>query len=173
MVKDVSKWTAQQIEIAVVRHFDMRRNLCIPNVSWGFFHNHEADLLIVTNNDWCSEVEIKVSAQDIKKDMGKKHGHKEAQLKYLWFAVPEELSGHADIPDHAGILSCSKFWDYKKRRRYFVKRIRLPKADKEARKITEKERADLMRLGCLRIWMLKEKLDGYSYHKEKNKRGKK
>jgi len=152
------KWTAQQIEIAVAEYFNVRTKIIVPNVSFGLFKYHEADLIILYPSDWCSEVEIKVTAQDIKQDLSKKHDHSEKNIRKLWFAVPEELSSHPDIPEKAGILIVSRYvWRGKKR--YRVEAKRLPKRDKFARKFTAEERMKLLRLGCLRIFGLKQKLD--------------
>lgn len=152
------KWTARQIEMAIADHFDIRRNLIIPNVSWGLFNYHEADLLVLFPSGWCSEVEIKVSSQDIKKDLEKRHKHKEKNLKELWFAVPEDLSSHPDIPPEAGILAVNRY-EWRGLTRYSVSVKRVPKKNKLARKFTEEEKIKLMRLGCLRIWTLKKKLE--------------
>lgn len=160
------KWTAQQIELAVADHFNVRKNLIVSNVSWGLFKYHEADLLVLTPSNWCSEVEIKVSSSDIKKDLEKKHKHLEKNIINLWFAVPEFLDSDINIPKHAGILSVSRY-RYGKQIRYRVIKKRLP-INNKARKFTEEERLKLLRLGCLRIWSLKQKLnDRVDYLTEK------
>ena len=146
------------VEIAVAQHFGIRDHIVVPNINWGLFSYHEADLLVLYESNWCSEVEIKVSSQDIKNDLKKKHNHEEKNIRDLWFAVPEELKDHPDIPPHAGILAVSRYL-YRKRLRYHVERIRLPKKNPKARKFTDEERLKLLRLGCLRIFGLKEKLD--------------
>lgn len=152
------KWTAQQIEIAIANHFNYRQNLIVPNVSWGLFKHHEADLIILSKANWCTEVEIKVSAADIKKDLSKRHNHREHNIKSLWFAVPEELKDNPLIPSHAGILYVSRYL-WRSKTRYSVRTQRLPTPDKKAVKFTEEERNKLLRLGCLRVWGLKEKLN--------------
>jgi len=152
------KWTSQQIEIAVSEYFNIRTKIVIPNVSWGLLKYHEADLLVLYKSNWCSEVEIKVTAQDIKNDLKKSHGHKEKIIKDVWFAVPDTLKDNPDIPGFAGILSVSR-QIYRKRMRYVVAVVRLPTKNPKARKFTDEERMKLMRLGCLRIFNLKRKLD--------------
>ena len=150
------KWTADDVEIAVTKFLDPRKNLIIPNVSWGFFKWHEADILVIRPSMWAAEIEIKVSRQDIKKDLDKKHHHKDKRIRELWFAVPEELSDDENIPACAGIISVSEH-----RGRRFCKRKRLPVADKSARKITAAEQETLLRLSYFRVISLKEKLQGY------------
>ena len=147
------KWTADDIEIAVTKFLDPRKNLIIPNVSWGFFRWHEADIVVVRPSMWMAEIEIKVSRQDIKKDLEKKHRHKEKRIRELWFAVPEDLSDDPNIPEHAGIIAVS---EHKGRR--FCKRKRLPEIDRNAIKITKEEQDTLLRLSYFRIISLKEKL---------------
>ncbi|MEM5786538.1 MAG: hypothetical protein AAGU11_04420, partial [Syntrophobacteraceae bacterium] len=66
------KITAADIEVAVARHFHTTRNLIIPNVSWGFRGmGYEIDLMVVTESRYAYEVEIKVSAADLKRDAQK------------------------------------------------------------------------------------------------------
>lgn len=156
------KWTAQQVEIAVTQHFNPRRYLIVPNVSWGLFNYHEADMVILSPSNWGTEVEIKVTAADIKADLKKRHGHKEEMIRDVWFAVPEELSEDPNIPSYAGILSVKKWKTRNGKQRYSCVKKRLPDKNKNSRKFTPKEREKLLRLGSLRICGLKEKLDDKS-----------
>jgi len=156
------KWTAQQVEIAVINHFNPRRNLIVSNVSWGLFAYHEADLVILSPYNCGTEVEIKVTAADIKADLKKRHGHKEEIIRDVWFAVPEELADDPNIPSYAGIIAVKKWKTRSGKQRYSCVRKRLPVKNKDFRKFTEAERQKLLRLGCLRIVGLKEKLDDKS-----------
>ena len=152
------KWTSQQIEIALYDHFNPRLNLCVPNVSWGLFKYHEADLVVLTKSNWGTEVEIKVSSADIKKDLLKKHKHKEAIIKDLWFAVPEGLETDVNIPKDAGIIVVKRYIR-KGKTKYHCQRFRMPVSNKKARKFSDEERLKLLRLGCLRLQGLKQKLN--------------
>jgi hypothetical protein len=67
--------TAQDIEIAVAEHFNSRQNLIVPNVHWGWMLQYEADMVILRQSGYAVEVEIKVSAADIKRDLRKHHQH--------------------------------------------------------------------------------------------------
>lgn len=49
----------QQIELAIAQMFGIRNNIIVPNVSWGFFDTHEADLVIINKSNYLTEVEIK------------------------------------------------------------------------------------------------------------------
>jgi hypothetical protein len=156
------KWTAQQVEIAVTQHFNPRRYLIVPNVSFGLFNYHEADMVILAPSNWGTEVEIKVTAADIKADLKKWHQRKEKIIRDVWFAVPEELAQDQNIPSYAGIISVRRWKTKRGKQRYFCERKRLPEKNKDSRKFTDIERNKLLRLGCLRILGLKEKLDDKS-----------
>lgn len=147
--------TAQDAELAVASFFGIRENIIVPNVSWGLFHdNHEADMVILRESGWADEVEIKVTASDIKADLCKHRGRGHARpetIRFLWFAVPEKLVDDPNIPEYAGILGI-----YEKGKT--VRIVRPARARAGARKLNDKERNKLLRLGCLRIWMLKRHL---------------
>lgn len=146
------KMTSQVIEIALANHFNWRMNFIIPNISWGLHLQHEADLLIITPAKYAYEIEIKISKSDLKRDLLKKHGHKSLKLKRLYFAVPDYLENDAKvlIPEHAGLFIIDKFG--------FVKLIKAPKLNTEARKLTDLEMEHLYHLATMRIWSLKEAL---------------
>jgi hypothetical protein len=146
----------RDIEIAVARHFNPRQNVIIPNISWGWGLQYEADMVVLRSSGFAIEIEIKCIKSDIKADLKKLHLHNSNKFRQLWFAVPEELANDPNIPHHAGILAiCSPKLDSKN---YYVKTIRAAKLNKLARKIDEKETRKLLELGCMRIWSLKEKL---------------
>ena len=46
---------------------NIRTDIVIPNLSWGLL-NHEADLAIINKSGYLTEIEIKRSYQDLKKD---------------------------------------------------------------------------------------------------------
>jgi len=143
------------IEIAVARHFDYRTNIIVPNVSWGLPGlRYEADLVVLRPTGWAIEVEIKVSADDIRQDLKKFHAHDYPYFCELWFAVPESLACCSDIPDRAGILSVQ----ISKYARIFVTRVRPAKRRRAARKFTENKRDKLLSLASMRTWTLKEHL---------------
>ena len=45
-----------QIECAVAECFGVRNNIIVPNVSWGFFATHEADMIIINKSGYLTEV---------------------------------------------------------------------------------------------------------------------
>ncbi len=150
------------MEIAVSTYFNIRQNLIVPNVSWGMFA-YEVDLCILSPAGYATEVEIKVSRSDLIKDKEKPHGHRSTKIKYLYFAIPEHMRKDIEhVPERAGVLIvkyseprklygvdypggfyCSKERDAQIHTKY---------------KWADYERDGLMRLGAMRIWGLKQKL---------------
>ena len=153
------------MELAVSGYFGIRKNLIVPNVSWGMF-GHEVDLCVLSPAGYATEVEIKVDRSDLIKDKEKRHGHRSEIIKYLYFAIPEHLKKDVEhIPERAGILTVK--WNAPWDNRIYggryaegwwsCKKVREPKI--QARhKWTDQQRLDLLRLGAMRIWGLKTKL---------------
>jgi len=126
------------------------KHVC-PNVTWGLGLHHECDLLVATNKGIAHEIEIKVSVQDLKRDLEKYHGHRSTKIKYLWFAAPEDViqKGYSYIPAHAGIISV--FYKYQKLK---FEILRKPKGDRYARNLTQTELNKLDHLTTMRFWNL-------------------
>jgi hypothetical protein len=148
--------TARDIEVAVASHFNYRRNLIVPNVSWGLAClGHEADVLVLSAAGYASEIEIKVSKADLLRDSDKRHQHESGIVKAFWFAVPSRLGDWAlaHIPESAGLLVVSERW-----RRggpgavYEAKRKRAPSLRPDSRRFTDAEREQLARLAAMRYW---------------------
>lgn len=160
-----------QMEVALMQHFGIRNNYIVPNVSWGIQRNtewlHECDLLVLSQSRYATEVEIKVSMADLKKDQEKGHGHSSPFIKFLYFAVPLELyeKGVEEyVPERAGIIAVkSMMFDD-----YIVKVMRKPKYNKYCWQWTEKELFQLLRLGTMRIYNLKYNLLSHYSRKVKN-----
>jgi len=151
--------TAQQIEIAVAKHFNSRANVIVPNVYFGLGLPYEADLVVLRPSDWAIEIEIKISAADIKADLKKRHRHDSLLFRQLYFAVPEALADHPDIPDSAGILSvCQINNPYRNEPNLVVKNKRAAALRKGAVKWKPSLRQKLCELAAMRIWTLKEHL---------------
>ena len=146
--------TAQRIELVVAEHFCYRRNLIVPNVHWGLNLPYEADLVVLRPSNYAIEVEIKISASDIRADLKKRRQHDSNLFRELYFAVPEELSENTNIPEHAGVLS---IYEYKPGW-LKVKKIRNPALRKTAVKWKPETRQKLCELAAMRIWSLKHHL---------------
>ena len=162
------KYHAGEIELAVATHFDPRQNLIVPNVADGM-GIHECDVLILTQTGYATEVEIKISAGDLKADAKKAHAHDSDMIKTLYFAIPESLRDYAaHIPARAGIIIVkrvkNRYWDFEKQatvedgQKDRCEIIRAPQVNRAAQKWDAADRLALMRLSTLRIWSLKRKI---------------
>lgn len=154
-----NKITTLEIEARIAGHFDYRQNLIVPNISWGM-NIHECDLLVVSKSGYATEVEIKISKADLKKDALKKHNHEDRlnRIRRLYFAIPESLRDCIEfIPERAGILILSRGVSFGEDYLY-CKVFREARVNNSCRKFTEEERFNVARLGCMRIWGLKRKI---------------
>jgi hypothetical protein len=163
--------TTTEIELAIARYYGTREHIIVPNISWGFDYMHECDMFIIKKNGYAVEVEIKRSKSDLINDFKKPHHHKSNRIREFFYAIPKknlEEWGKL-IPKHAGIIvywkTKDEIWDKKKRRwsgefKWVTRagRIRNAEINKTARKLTTEEQLKVARLGCLRIWNLKQKL---------------
>jgi hypothetical protein len=67
------RWTERHIQHALTQFFDFRRNICVPNVSYGFARGRgEKDLIIISKAWYVTEIEIKVSATDLRAEVAKR-----------------------------------------------------------------------------------------------------
>lgn len=144
------------MEFYLANYFKPRVNIIVPNISWGLSGMHECDLFIINSSGFCTEVEIKISLADFKKDFEKKHDHSDERIKNFYYAFPHIIYNKNKefidkmVPDHAGILIVDNKTN--------VKIIKANKSNNVARKLTDKEILKVAKLGCLRIWNLKKKL---------------
>lgn len=149
----MGKILTNDIEEAVVNLMGVRQNIIVPNVSWGLLNNHEADLLIVRPSGYAVEVEIKVSMSDLKKDFAKRHGHRDSRIKFLYYAIPEEMLERAGpiIPDDCGIISVAMG---RNGLGYIARYRRRPKV-RGTEKFSPEKMAKLLHLGIMRYWDMK------------------
>lgn len=143
--------TSLDVEIAVANHFNYRANLIVPNVFWGLGFRHELDVAIMTPAGHLTEVEIKTSAADLRRDRLKQHGHYSPRIRRHFFAVPEKLKELCleVAPAEWGILSTDG---------YFTETIRPAKINKASRPLSDAEIDKLYELAAMRTWTLKEAL---------------
>jgi hypothetical protein len=141
------------MEVAVAKLFCYRKNIIVPNVSWGWGLRHEADLIIVDQNNKATEVEIKISLSDLKADFKKGHTHESNRISRLIYAIPHELLDKSldIVPKTAGIITVK--WNAY---RYCAEWYRTVKHDKNKKPLSDRDLVALTRLGCMRIWSLKE-----------------
>lgn len=155
----MDKITTPEMEVTLASYFDYRVNLIVPNAHWGMGNMHECDLLIMSQSGYLTEVEIKVSKPDLKADAKKVHGHRSTRIKRLFFALPHYLEDAIEfVPERAGIIIVSPKDDHSWGPRCKV--IRKPVTNKVAQKVSAEERYKIARLGAIRIWKLKRKLNG-------------
>lgn len=181
--------TAQDIEIAVAEFVNFRQNLVVPNVHWGWGLKHEADMLVLRPSGYCDEIEIKVTAADIKADAKKRNSHwDDKRILRVWFAVPHTLAVNPNIPADAGILSVTRGTKVKNEDGLWITRpwrigdpVGLDKVEvkrtaklrsKETRvKINDKDRLKLAELGAMRIGHLKTALAYQCFQRQVTKTG--
>lgn len=150
------------MEIALMKELDIRRNIIVPNVSWGINGLHECDLLLLTKSGYAWEIEIKVSKSDLLKDKEKSHNHSHNHILQLFFAVPYKLREIAleEIPENAGLYTVRKRTKiYEWESDFVVKLERSAKRNTSAIKWNDKDVLKLTRLGTMRILGLKEKIN--------------
>lgn len=139
---------------ALARWIGVRRNLVVPNVSWGLVMFGEMDLIAVSNANYVTEYEIKTSIPDLKREWVKKRWTKppcrrefEGIIKRYFVCVPVELIEKAKplIPRDvgAGLLGIES--------NGIVRQVTAARGN-NARKITTTEKYQIARLGVLRYW---------------------
>lgn len=156
------KVTTPEMEVAIAKYFGIRQHIVVPNVSWGFF-NHECDLFLIRKSGYGFEVEIKRSKSDMMADFKKKHGHKDRanRIVQLYYAFPVELLPKVEelVPKDCGIITVENYSYDGKEYKQYARMHRDAKRKKGAKRLTQKEQLQIARLGTLRIWTLKEKLN--------------
>lgn len=149
------------MEIAIANLFGIRKNIIVPNISWGF-GMHECDVFLIKKSGVAVEIEIKRSKSDLLADFKKGHNHKDRQnrITEFYYAFPENLYESCKdlVPENAGIIVCYRYVDYKKENRVSATIKRQPKRIKGARKLTLEEQLRVAKLGTMRIWSLKQKI---------------
>ena len=145
--------------------FYFRSHYVVPNVYRGLHFSHEMDLLAVNPKSRIgTEVEIKVSKSDLKRDAEKKHGHFDRRIRQLYFAVPADLLDAAfeHVPPEAGIITVFRnsggAWAEGKYQCTVRRRAKPSKYYAEP--FTEREITELLRLGNMRYWSVQGKILG-------------
>lgn len=84
--------TTRKIEYLLFQHFFKQSKLVTFRITRNIrIVNHECDVLIVNKQNYLVEFEIKISKEDLKKDLTKKHQHKDNRIRQVNFIVPERL----------------------------------------------------------------------------------
>ncbi len=147
--------TELDIMLAMSRHYDYFRNIIVPNISYGI-NMHECDMLVVSKVGYLTEIEIKISKNDLIQDKKKRHGHADRRIKTLYFAMPEKLKNCIEhVPERSGIfLVKDEVYSRYGQEVHHAECIRSPVSDNFAKKISDELRCEIYRLGCIRIWKL-------------------
>jgi hypothetical protein len=154
--------STSEMEVAIANYFGIRTHIVVPNVSWGFF-THECDLFLIRKSGFGFEVEIKRSKSDMMADFKKNHGHidRKNRIVQLYYAFPIELLPKVEalVPKECGIITVEYYGDGINEYRGYARMHREAKRKKGAKKLTTAEQLKIARLGTLRIWTLKNKLN--------------
>jgi hypothetical protein len=137
--------TTLEIEIALLKHFDFTQKLILPRISFGA-GIHECDILVMSKSGYATEIEIKISVADLKKDLNKKHTHNSDKIKYFYYAIPKEMYDYNLLnfmKDCSGLLLIDKVPKIRRKKnkktgdvkvehyyKYTVEEIRIPVANK-------------------------------------------
>lgn len=147
----MKKLNTQEVEYAVANHMNPRMNIIVPNIYWGMGLSYEADLWCMSPSGYITEIEIKISKQDIKAEQKKSiYAHKSKYVKRFYYAIPEYLAECEYLPVNCGLITVTTYLK--------CKIIRSARINKDAKKLTEEKKLKFLHLGCMRIWGLKESL---------------
>lgn len=141
--------------------FCRRRWVVVPNVSWGWGLQYEADLIAVSADGWSNEIEIKVNKSDLKNDCKKGKWSSpvlDSRIKRFWYAIPEDLLETAldetVVNKKFGIICV-----YPAKNQYSFSRARVIRraTNLPSRLTTPEEIKKLLHLGLMRYWDLRLK----------------
>lgn len=176
--------TIEQIQsrLAQIDNFNLRRNIVVPNVSWGLLE-YEADFVSLSKSGYLTEVEIKRSWEDFRKDFKKKHLHDDPRIAYFYYCVPKSIANKVmdalyvvepfdcgwrkykitgikeGVPTNAGLITYDNHdWEGNECEWIGIDFIAYAGRRKAARKLTDQEQLKLAHLGCMRVWDLKKKI---------------
>lgn len=160
--KKITKRQVSEIETVIARLWDCRQNVIVPNVSFGLFPTHEADLLVMSKSGYLTEFEIKRSWSDFLNDFKKESTHDEGKVSVKYFVLPiaikeksiEYLDSGVDPEKTWGVITYDE--------NLILNTVRVPSNINKRNpdfKLTLEEQYRLARLGAMRVWNLKEKLN--------------
>ena len=170
----LKRLTTLDMEVVMMDSINPRQNLVVTNPHWGLFLGnramHECDILYVTKSGYATEIEIKISKADLLKDKEKRHNHAHNHIARLYFAVPESLEELAlqEIPERAGLYVVRQE-EVRYRKNIYTDEevhyfktvlscVREAKRNQRAEKWSITDKYQLARLGTIRVWSLKKKL---------------
>lgn len=147
------------IQYALGKHLFLRK-ICIPNVSMYCpgKSEYEADFIYFDlKTKYITEVEIKTSIQDFKRDFKKKRYHDCGNVKYLYYAVPRSLyDDYYDVIDKllgdAGLILIDEIdvADFRGNIYEFGGFVKRAKARKDAYPLSSSGLMHYLRIGCMK-----------------------
>ena len=155
-----TQFTIDEIELLIFNSsiFNKRQDIFVPNVSYGLL-NHEADLVVMTKSGYLSEIEIKRSWADFLADFKKPHEHKDERVYRFYYAVPEKIAERVIeyVQDHQ-VPTDGVIVYYEDGKYSFTPGWKMGVYYSHGRKLFMEEQLTIARLGCMRIWNLKQKI---------------
>jgi len=158
-----NKITTIEIECEIAKYFGIRKNIIVPNISWGLSGMHECDVFIIKPTGFAVEVEIKISRSDLLADFKKGHNHvdRKNRICEFYYAMPKDLYEKCKdlIPEGAGVITSEWIYNaYYMKWYLYTTTQRGATRIKGARRLTEEEQLKVAKLGTMRIWTLKAKI---------------
>ena len=152
-----------QIECALAKYFDTRKNIIVCNVSFGLL-DYEADMLILNRTGYLTEIEIKRSLFDLMSDFKKKHKHNDKKIKEFYYCVPDVLLENCialcceNKQPITGIITYTRDVVLQTHYRITLSRVYVELEPYfSGRKLFVEEQLQLARLGVMRMWNYKNK----------------
>lgn len=147
------------IESAVVRLLEPRRNLIVPRISYTSWLRHECDLLMITPNHYAYEIELKASAADLRKDFSKRHGHANRLLRGMYYAMPEkvwEVAGNI-VPEDCGVIVVNEITRHEGSKFYHARYVRRCRNRRFIQPLSDKQVLECYRNLGLKFWELQNR----------------
>lgn len=160
-----TKKTTSEIEVAIAKHFDIRKNIIVFGVTEiSGLVQHECDVLIMARNGYLTEVEIKRSYTDFLNEFKKSHNHLDDTVQKIhkfYYCVPKSIVEKVIAKLIEMEWQCDGVYSYNEDEdiRLSWHKVELPYKARLARKLFIEEQLQLARLGAMRVVALKEKLN--------------
>lgn len=160
-MRKLDKLTTNDMELALVMSKYSPCNFVknqIVAVRCAEIFGHETDLVSVNKTGYATEVEIKISKADFKKDFDKSHYHESGFIKYFYYAVPYYMIDFAleNAPEGVGVMMITPAKNFGR-----VTIMREAIARKGARKVPDDKILKMERYMGMRYWSLLHKVRKY------------
>lgn len=154
--------TIDEIEVAIAksRDFSCVANTVVFNV-YGLSEllpiGHECDVLVMTKAGYLAEIEIKRSWSDFLADFRKAHKHESRLIKRFYYCVPESIFRRVMeyIENAEDEYKCAGVAFYTEDGRVWIRRGARVRDD--ALKLTDEQKLEVLRLGCMKVIAAKER----------------